>query len=103
MNRQLIALFILTALFGVACGIVIGRLFYTSELTTCLRTSVACELTAQGTQHMMEGCLDQQEKLDVCEMGMTTAKKVITHYEDAATHRNMMKILELKKKEMEQQ
>jgi hypothetical protein len=54
-----------------------GRFFYASDLAQCRNRVYAAELTQQGSQKMMEGCLDMQETLDVCELGQQAAEKVM--------------------------
>ena len=71
--RTTVALVSLASGLSGFVGIVSGRLLYATDLADCRNRVYTAELTQDGSAHMMEACLDQQERLDVCELGMHTA------------------------------
>ncbi len=47
------------------------------QLLECRATLHAADLSQEGSEHLMVACLDQQEQLDVCELGQEAAAKVL--------------------------
>ena len=78
MNRAQNPLLVIAAL-GV--GFALAWSVRGDQLLECRATLHAADLTQVGNEHMMEACLDQSERLDVCELGQRAADKIVDDLE----------------------
>ena len=79
-NRDRVDAAIAVILAALAGGFA-GRFFYASDLAQCRNRVYAAELTQEGSQLMMEECLDLRETLDVCELGQQAAEGIMDDLE----------------------
>ena len=78
MNRGAITLLLVVAACG---GFMLAWTLRGDQLLDCRVTLHAADLTQAGNEHMMEACLDQSERLDVCELGQRAADKIVDDLE----------------------
>jgi hypothetical protein len=69
-------------LISAACsGFMIAWSLRADQLLDCRATWHAADLTQAGNERMMEMCLDQQEQLEVCELGQKSADTIVDKLE----------------------